>query len=61
MTNETEKFEKQVQAAHEGMDRDRAALSALAGNDVSDELRNQIEVARVRMTKYRAVYHALAK
>lgn len=61
MTNETEKFERQMEAAREGMDRYRTALSALAGKDTSEELRTQIEVARERMTKYQAVYRALAK
>ncbi|MFI0847671.1 hypothetical protein [Mesorhizobium sp. IMUNJ 23232] len=61
MTNENENFEKQLEAAREGMDRYRTALSALAGNDISEQLRLRIEVARERMAKYKAVYSALAK
>lgn len=61
MNDDDEKLSQQMIAARQVMDKHREALSALAGNEISPELRRKMEVARERMEKYRTVYRALSK
>lgn len=56
MSIEDEKLSKQMIAARAAMYRYRDALSALAGNEISAELCQEIETARERIAKYRTRY-----
>jgi len=67
MSNAETETERQLVAAREAMDRHREALSTLAKSEphalqnMTPEMRRQMEIAKERMKKYHAVYRALAK
>ena len=53
---------RQLDAARKVMDRHREALADTDdAASTSEEFRRQLEIARERMKKYKAVYRALAK
>jgi hypothetical protein len=54
--------ERQLAASREVADRRDKSLSALADKEnVSEEFKRQLDVARERMKKYKGVYRALAR